>query len=152
MLIGACNTRPGSSATACVPLACSAPWDASPPASITRSSNRSGPRCYANSWTVSTGPHAWSWRRRSSNGSKASTTPAGDTRPWECCHHTNTKHCTSPPKTRHDHQTETVRINGSSSLGWLSLKRIPEDEAFILIRFSVGGGLLTMIIIFNKIG
>ena len=41
----------------------------------------------------------------------------------------------------------------SQLVSWAcALKRIPEDEAFILIRFSVGGGLLTMIIIFNKIG
>lgn len=60
------------------------------------------------------GPRESNWAQRSSNGSKVGLVPADGVRSEECCHHMNTKYCTSPPKTRHDHQTETVRITGSS--------------------------------------
>ena len=66
--------------------------------------------------TASTGPHASNLPARPSSGSKVGTTLAASTRRWECCHHIDAKHCTLPPKERHNQRAENVRITRLSSM------------------------------------
>ena len=109
------NTHPGSSATGSGKPACSARWAASPPASITRSSSRSGRACSASFLTDRAGHRMRSCRRRCSSGSRASTTrpagtlPSATSAPW------SSRDFTSPPPPRHDQHKQPVRRSGSGS-------------------------------------
>ncbi len=75
------NTRVGSSDTDYVKRGSWVPWDESPPAWTTPSSNHSGQPCNANYSTASPGTVVSNWLQQFSNGSKGSTTPADATPP-----------------------------------------------------------------------
>ncbi len=107
------NTPPGFSGIHSGRPDSSAQRAASPPASTTRSSNRSGPPCNANSWTARPGPAAPSCHRRCSNGSRASTSRRDGTPPSETSAPSSSNDFTTTPRPRHDQHTRTVRETGS---------------------------------------
>lgn len=117
MPTGVPSTPRGCSGTGCGRPGCSARWAGSPHPKTTQRWSRSGPRCSASSLTSGRGDPVPSFRARFSSGSRAGTTPAGATPASGCVPRTNSKLLPSPPRTRHDHHTETVRETGSGSVG-----------------------------------